>query len=106
MIYLIIAIIILTIILYFILKDLFKLLRITSIITITSGYLTIITGYITRNILNSQITIFNISKITGIIFDKNLRNGLILILIGAIELITYVIINVYRNYSTVKAAPV
>ena len=98
MIYLIIGIIIITIIIYFLLKDIYKLLRLTSIITILSGYLTIIIGYIVTNIIKNKVSFINISKITKPIFNECVDKGLILILIGTIELITYVLLNVYRKY--------
>ena len=100
MIYFIITIIILTIVLFFLLKDIYKLLRTTSIITISSGYLAILVGYILTNILRDRLNFINISKVTNIIFNKNLERGLILILIGAIELIIYVCINFYKRYKT------
>ena len=98
MLYFIIAIIILTIILYFLQKDIYKVLRTTSIITISSGYLSILIGYIITNTLKNQINFINISKITNILFNKNLEKGLILILIGALELIIYTGINIYKRY--------
>ena len=98
MIYLIIGIIIITIIIYLILKDIYKLLRLTSIITISSGYLTIVIGYITISIIKNKISSINISKITSPILNECVDKGLILILIGAIELIIYILLNLYRRY--------
>jgi len=98
MIYLIISIIIITVIIYFLLKDIYKLLRLTSVLSILSGYLTIIIGYITISIIKNKVSFINISKITSPIFNKCVEKGLILILIGAIELITYILLNVYRKY--------
>ena len=98
MMFLVICIIFVTIILYFVLKDIHKLLRLTSILTISSGYLTIMVGYVTISIIKNKVSFINISRITSPIFDKVVEKGLILILIGAIQLIIYVLLNVYRKY--------
>lgn len=98
MIYLIISIIIITSIIYYLLKDIYKLLRLTSILTIISGYTTIVIGYITTINIRNKINFINISKITSPIFNKCIDKGLVLILIGAIELITYILLNIYRKY--------
>lgn len=98
MFYFYIIIIILTIIMYYIIKDLYKMLRITSIITISSGYLTLLIGYIATSIVNNKLSFINISKITNIIFNKNLDKALVLLLIGGIELIFFVILDAYKRY--------
>ena len=98
MIYFIIAIIVVTVIENYLLKDIGKILRLNSILTIISGYLTIFINHLLRNIINKEISFINVSKITSLVFDRARDRGLMLILLGAIQLIIYIIIRLYRRY--------
>ena len=92
-----IVIIILSTILFFLIKDKLKFLKIASIITIISGYLMIFLSYILRILINKEFSFINISKITNIIMDRSINRALIIILIGSLEIITYVVIYIYKK---------
>ena len=92
MIFLIFGIIIIYIILFFIIKDINKVLKIISTTSILSGYIFIFGSVIVKSIINNRVNLINISKITDILFDRFLEKGLILLLIGGIELIIYVLV--------------
>ena len=81
---------------YIVIKDILKLLRIISSITISSGYIILLIGYLTKIIINNKFNYINISKITNIIVSKNTDRGLIFILIGSLELIGYILTNIYK----------
>ena len=95
--YFIFGIILLNIILFYILKDIKRYLFVGSIITIVSGYLIIIIGYIFRLYLKRKISYINISVITDFLLIKNNNNALILILIGSVELIIYVLLIIIKK---------
>ena len=88
---------------YLLIKDTHKILRFMSITTIISGYIVIIFNSFLRIIINQKIPYINIAKITNIIYEKAINRGLILIFIGAIELIIYVLITLYKKYYMKKA---
>lgn len=92
MIYIIISIIIFNILLFYLLKNVKKYILIGSIITILSGYLVILGGYIFKAYIKKRIKYINISFLINYFLEKNNTNGLVLILIGSIQLIIYVII--------------
>ena len=100
--YLIIGIILLTIIISYFIEDINKFFKIHSIITIISGYLTIFITIIINIIIKNKLSFINVSKITNIISIKGINRGLILILLGALELITYILLNVYNRYKLNK----
>ena len=95
--YLIIIIIILTMLEYLLIKNITRLIKLNSIITIISGYISILISYILIYIINKKIYFINISKITNIFLKKGIDNGLIIILIGGIELIIYVLIKSFNE---------
>ncbi len=92
MIYYLAGIIIVSIISYLFNKNIIVFLRYTSMITIISGYLVIIFNYFLKQIINREISYINISKITDIVYRKSIERGLVLVLIGGIELIGYILI--------------
>ena len=92
MIYFILGIALLKILLLYFIKNIKKYFLITSIIDIISGYLIIIIDYIFKLYLKRKITYINISVLINYIIKSNNNHALILILIGSIELITYIIL--------------
>ena len=97
MIYLIIGLIVFTIIEVYIIKDIVSIFKVNGIITIISGYLTIIFNYILNTKINNEINFINISKATNIILKRTISKGLVLVLIGTIEYIIYIIIYINKR---------
>ena len=89
MLYIMILNVIVIILLYLIYKDIFKSIKITSIITTSSGILTFIIGYIIKNLINSSLNFINISDVTYIITTKFVLKGIYLLIIGLIEFFFY-----------------
>lgn len=81
-------ILILTLILFTIIKDKIKALKLTGILTISSSFIIIIITFIIKIILNTNITSINISTITNYIFLKFVNISLILFIIGLTEILT------------------
>lgn len=98
MIYFIIGIIIFNLIAFYLIKDINDYLKYSSIITIIAGYATIIFNYFLKYFINKQLLVINVSKVTELIYQKTINRGLILILIGGIELIINTILNYLRKY--------
>lgn len=98
MIYFIIGIIMFNIIAIYLIKDINNYFKFSSLITIIAGYATIIFNYFLKYFINKQISVINVSKVTKLIYQKAISRGLILILIGGIELIIYIILNYLRKY--------
>ena len=86
MIYFILFIIILTIILYFITKDIKLVLELSGKITIFSGILSILIGIFFRYFINNNIININLSSISFSVFVEFVRVSLILISLGFFEL--------------------
>ncbi len=82
-----ILIITITLVLYLILKDKRKALKLTGLLTILSSLITISLPFILKIIINKAITSINISVFTDYIFNKFLINSLIIFIIGLIELL-------------------
>ena len=80
-------ILIITFLLFIIIKDKTKALKLTGTLTISSAILLIILTFITKIIINISVTTINISSITNYIFKKFLYTSLILFIIGLIEII-------------------
>ena len=80
-------ILILTIILFIIIKDKRKALNLTGILTISSSILLIIIIYIIKTIISIKISTINLSIITNYLFIKFLINSLILFTIGILEIL-------------------
>lgn len=81
------SIIILTFLLFVLIKDKIKALRLTGILTISSSILLIVISFIIKIFLNKSITLINISNITNYIFIKFIYTSLILFIIGIIEIL-------------------
>lgn len=92
MIVLILIILFLTICLYFIYKDWLKILKITSIVTISSGILTFTIGYLVKYFMNKNLNFINISDVIDIIASKFVLNSIYLLILGLIEFTCYFII--------------
>lgn len=86
------SIILIIILLCYLLKDIKKILNISSIITIIFGYIILFLAFIFNKIIKNNLSFINANKISSIIVSKFINRGLILILIGGIELIIYTII--------------
>ena len=80
-------ILILTIILFIIIKDKRKALNLTGILTISSSILLIIITYTIKTIIDMNLRSINLSIITNFLFMKFLINSLILFTIGILEIL-------------------
>lgn len=80
-------ILILTIILFIIIKDKRKALNLIGILTISSSIILIIFIYIIKTIISIKISTINLSIITNYLFIKFLINSLILFTIGILEIL-------------------
>lgn len=92
MIYLILIIVFLTIGLYFVYKDYLKVLKITGIVTISSGIFTFIIGYLVKYLINRNFSFINISDVADIFASKFVLNGIYMLILGLIESVCYFII--------------
>lgn len=82
-IYIIYAIIILvTIILYFLVKDKIEFIKKLGITTIISGVVILILGLISNIVLNTFLNTFNITKISSLILKKFIYNSILLLIVG------------------------
>ena len=95
------SIILIIILLCYLLKDIKKILNISSIITIIFGYIILFLAFIFNKIIKNNLSFINANKISSIIVSKFINRGLILILIGGIELIIYTIVRLKKRI-TVK----
>ena len=91
------TIIILTLFILYLIRDINKLLKINSIITIISGYIIIMISTIINYYIKKRISFINISIVTNNISNKVINRGLILILFGGIQLIIYTLIKIYKE---------
>lgn len=91
-----ISTIVLTIILFLLIKDKSKAIKLTGIITILSSIFLIIISLIIKILLTKNITIINISNISNYIFKKFITTSIILFIIGIIEILLSKII-VYKK---------
>lgn len=78
---------VLTSILFIIIKDKIKALKITGIVTISSSILLIVLTLIIKLIITNKFTGINISSITNYLFLRFVYTSLILFVIGIIEII-------------------
>ena len=103
------GIIIFNLVLFFILKNVKKFLLVGSVITILSGYLVILLGYLLRIYIKENIKYINISVLINYFLVNNTNNGIILILFGCMMLIGYVILlflDVYKKEELVNNSPI
>lgn len=75
-----------TLILFIIIKDKLKALRITGIITISSSILLATLSLVVKIIIGISITSINLSTITKYLFIKFLITSLMLLLLGILEI--------------------
>lgn len=80
-------ILVLTIILIIIIEDKKKALKLTGILTGSSGIILLSLILILKLIIDNSIFVINISSITNNIFNKFLYNSIILFIISLIEII-------------------
>ena len=86
-------IILVTSLLYFLVKNKKEFINKLGKISFVSGIIVLCLGLTTSFILNTFLTNFNIVKISSIIFEKFLYNSIILVILGLIELFISRIIN-------------
>lgn len=80
-------IIVITIILYFLVKDKKEYINKLSKTMIISSIILLILGFIINILLNTFLNNFNITKISFIIFNKFIYNSIILLMIGLIGML-------------------
>ena len=90
-------ILIITFLLFVIIKDKIKALKLTGTLTISSSILLLILTFITKIIINVSVTTINLSSITNYIFKKFLYTSLILFIIGLIEIMISKYINTKKR---------
>lgn len=81
-----VVIILVTILLYFLVKDKKEFINKLGLVTIISGIIVLSVGFILKLSLNTFITNFNISKITSQVFKQFTYNSSILLTVGIVEL--------------------
>ena len=79
-------ILILTILFFLLIKDKIIALKLTGILTISSAILLTIISFIIKYLLNSSITMINISNITKYIFIKFISTRIVLLVLGIVEI--------------------
>ena len=77
----------LTIILFVIIKDKLKAIKLTGIITLSSSIFLITLTFIMKLIINSSITFINVSMVTDYLFVKFVYTSIILLIIGIGEIL-------------------
>ena len=93
-------IIILLVLLFIIIKDKISILKIISIITMSSGILITILGYILKVLIKTSIYYINLSKATSIIVNNFLIISLIFIISG---IISYIMYKILKQKNTTKS---
>ena len=94
-------IIILLVLLFIIIKDKISILKIISIITMSSGILITILGYTLKILIKTSIYYINLSKATSIIVNNFLIISLIFIISGIISYIMYKILKPKNNTKSI-----
>jgi len=82
-----ILIILVTVILYFLVKDKREFLRKLGITSIVSSIIILTLGIILNIALSTFLNNFNITKIASIILDKFIHNSIFLLVIGLTEIL-------------------
>lgn len=94
MIYIIYLLIILvTIILYFLVKDKKEFLRKLGITSIVSGVMLLILGFISNIALNTFLNNFNTTRITTLLLQQFIYDSIFLLVIGVVEIFISKIMN-------------
>lgn len=86
-------IILITIILYFLVKDKKEYLRKLGKTTTIAGIIILFLGLIINILLNTFLNNFNIIRISSLIFQKFIHNSIIIIVVGIVLLLISKIIN-------------
>jgi len=86
-------IILVTVILYFLVKDKKEFMKKLGIITIISGIIILILGVISNIALNNFLNNFNITRITALLLQQFIYNSIFLLVLGLIELFISKIMN-------------
>lgn len=89
-------IIIITIILYFLVRDKKEFINKLGKIMIISGIILLFLGLIINILLNTFLNNFDVIKISSLIFKKFIYNSIILLGVGLIGLLISIIINKRR----------
>lgn len=93
-------IILVTIILYFLVKDKKEFLRKLGITSIISGAIILILGFILNIAVNIFLNDFNTTRITVLILQRFIYNSIFFVSLGVIELILSKIINKKKRRTT------
>ena len=88
-----ILIILVTIILYFLVKNKKKFMKKIGITTIISGLITLLLGVISNIALNTFLNNFNITRISSILLQQFIYSSLFLLVVGLIEVFISKIMN-------------
>ena len=86
-------IILITIILYFIVKDKKEFFKKIGITTISSGVILLVIGLVINILLNTFLNSYNISKISSLLLQKFIHGSIHLLTLGGIELLCIILIN-------------
>ena len=97
MIYIDILIILIITILCYLIKDYQKILSISSIIMIILGYIVLLLSSIVTKFIKTNLININTQHLLLIVKKRFINRGLILILIGGLEVIIYTIIKLKRR---------
>lgn len=81
------VIILVTILLYFLVKDKKEFINKLGVATTISSIIVLVLGFILKLSLNTFLSNFNTTKITSQIFSKFTYNSIILLITGLIELL-------------------
>ena len=95
-----ILILALTILLFIIIKDKLKALKLSGVITMSSAILLVVLTFIIKLFINSSIKFINVSIITDYLFTKFVYNSLLLFVIGTIE----ILISKYLQMKKIKTS--
>lgn len=88
-----ILIILVTITLYFLVKNKKEFMKKIGITTIISGIITLVLGVISNITLNNFLNNFNITRITVLLFQQFIYSSIFLIVVGLIEVFISKIMN-------------
>ena len=80
-------IIVITTIIFLLIGDKIKAIRLSGILTISSSILLIITTFIIKIFINNSINFVNLSFITNYLFIKFIYTSIILLIIGLLEIL-------------------
>jgi len=79
------GILVITILLYIVIKDLAKVFDLSSKITLLSGVLLVILGYLIRYLILNNVSVINLNKASNVVVNKFLITSIYLIGISIFE---------------------